>query len=86
MKHAGAEYMGELLISDAAFCSEIYEVLLRHCGKTIQEIGEIDLVEREPEHSTPKIHTTVLRHHPLMSYHGVPNWPPTWTWIDGLRR
>jgi hypothetical protein len=43
MDHAGAEYMGELFISDAAFCSEFYEVLLRHCGKTIQEIGDIDL-------------------------------------------
>ena len=43
MEHAGAEYMGDLSISDAAFCSEIYAVLLRHCGKTIQEIGDIDL-------------------------------------------
>jgi hypothetical protein len=25
----------------------------------------------------------LLREHPLMSYHRVPNWPPTWTWIDG---
>lgn len=24
-----------------------------------------------------------LRHHPLMSYHGVPSWPPTWVWIGG---
>jgi hypothetical protein len=24
-----------------------------------------------------------LRDHPLMSYRGVPNWPPAWTWIDG---
>jgi hypothetical protein len=24
-----------------------------------------------------------LRTHPLMSYRGVPNWPPTWVWIDG---
>jgi hypothetical protein len=83
MKHAGAEYMGELLISDAAVRSEIYEVLLRHCGKTIREIGEIDLVGREPEHSTQEFTPQPLRHHPLMSYHGVPNWPPTWTWIDG---
>jgi hypothetical protein len=21
-----------------------------------------------------------LRHHPLMSYRGVPNWPPVWVW------
>ena len=25
----------------------------------------------------------LLRDHPLMSYKGVPSWPPTWTWIDG---
>jgi hypothetical protein len=25
----------------------------------------------------------LLRHHPLMRYRGVPNWPPVWTWIDG---
>lgn len=24
-----------------------------------------------------------LRHHPLMSHKGLPNWPPTWTWIGG---
>jgi len=24
-----------------------------------------------------------LRNHPLMSYRGVPNWPPTWVWIGG---
>ena len=26
----------------------------------------------------------LLRDHPLMSYKGIPNWPPAWTWIDGL--
>jgi len=26
----------------------------------------------------------LLRDHPLMSRHGVPNWPPIWTWIDGV--
>jgi hypothetical protein len=24
-----------------------------------------------------------LRSHPLMSYNGLPNWPPAWTWIGG---
>ena len=24
-----------------------------------------------------------LRAHPLMTYHGLPNWPPAWMWIDG---
>jgi hypothetical protein len=43
MEHAGAEYMGALFVSDAAFCSEIYKVLFQHCGKTIQEVGYIDL-------------------------------------------
>jgi hypothetical protein len=26
-----------------------------------------------------------LRNHPLMSYGGVKNWPPTWTLIEGVR-
>jgi hypothetical protein len=25
----------------------------------------------------------LLRHHPLMSRYGVPNWPPVWVWVDG---
>src|SRR5262249_30703116 len=25
----------------------------------------------------------LLRDHPLMSYRGIRNWPPAWTWIDG---
>jgi hypothetical protein len=25
----------------------------------------------------------LLRDHPLMEYHGVRNWPPAWTWVDG---
>jgi hypothetical protein len=45
MEHAGAEYLGEFFVSDAAFCSEMYAVLLRHCGKTLQEIGDVDLIE-----------------------------------------
>ena len=24
-----------------------------------------------------------LRNHPLLNYHGVPSWPPVWTWIGG---
>lgn len=24
-----------------------------------------------------------LRDHPLMSYHGIQNWPPQWTWVGG---
>ena len=43
MEHAGAEYIGTLRISDEAFCVRIHSILVRHCGKTIQEIGAIDL-------------------------------------------
>src|SRR4030095_1634927 len=43
MEHAGGEYMGDLSISDVAFCVQIYAMLLRHCGKTIREIGDIDI-------------------------------------------
>jgi hypothetical protein len=65
MEHAGAEYMGDLSISDAAFCSEIYAVLLRHCGKTIQEIGDIDLSDARQvsdiyPHQPPSPHPAVL--------------------------
>jgi hypothetical protein len=28
----------------------------------------------------------LLREHPLMRYHGVPNWPPIWTWSGGLEK
>jgi hypothetical protein len=26
----------------------------------------------------------LLRDHPLMSYNGMPSWPPAWTWIGGV--
>jgi DNA-binding NtrC family response regulator len=26
----------------------------------------------------------LLRDHPLMSRYGVPNWPPVWTWVNGV--
>src|SRR5262245_13795597 len=26
-----------------------------------------------------------LRDHPLLSYRGLPNWPPSWVQTDGLR-
>jgi hypothetical protein len=65
MEHAGGEYMGDLSISDVAFCVQIYAMLLRHCGKTIQEIGDIDIsdarqVSDEYRHQPPPPHPTVL--------------------------
>jgi len=82
MEHAGAEYMGELFINDAAFCQEMYAVLLQYCGKTIQEIGDVDLIDRNAEHSTRST-PMLLRDHPLMRYRGVPSWPPAWIWTGG---
>lgn len=26
----------------------------------------------------------LLRHHPLMSFHSMANWPPVWAWTSGL--
>jgi hypothetical protein len=43
MEHCGAEYLGALLLNDPSFCREIFAVLLRNIGKTILEIGDIDL-------------------------------------------
>jgi hypothetical protein len=43
MEHGGAEYVGVLLLNDPTFCQEIFEVLLVHIGKTVLEIGDIDL-------------------------------------------
>ena len=64
MEHAGAEYMGDF-VSDAAFCLEIYAVLLRNCGKTLQEIGDIDLSDTRQvsdiyPHQPPPPHPAVL--------------------------
>jgi hypothetical protein len=28
----------------------------------------------------------ILRDHPLMSYHGIPSWPPIWTWKNGSEK
>src|SRR5262245_27961679 len=43
MAHCGAEYVGALLLVDRAFCRQIFEILLQSVGKTIQEIGDIEL-------------------------------------------
>jgi hypothetical protein len=43
MQHRGAEYIGALLLSDTAFCREIFGVLVHNRGKPIQEIGSVNL-------------------------------------------
>jgi hypothetical protein len=43
MEHCGAEYIGALLLSDWAFCQEIYRILRKNRGETIGDIGAIDV-------------------------------------------
>jgi hypothetical protein len=61
MEHAGAEYMGDLVIRDAAFCMQIYEFLLLHRGKTIQEIGDIDISDTRQVSKPSPPHPAVVR-------------------------
>jgi hypothetical protein len=39
----GTEYMGCLLISDRSFCRQVYNLLLDHCGQSIQYIGGLEM-------------------------------------------
>lgn len=43
MEHGGAQYIGALLVSEPAFHREICKILFQNCGRTIQDIGEIDI-------------------------------------------
>ena len=43
MEHEGRQYIGTLMLGDFSFCWEIYTHLIKNRGKTIREIGEIDL-------------------------------------------
>ena len=42
MEHLGAEYIGTLLLDDAAFCRVVHDVLQQNRFKPIREIGKID--------------------------------------------
>jgi hypothetical protein len=41
--HDGSEYIGCLLIDDAAFCRQIAEVLQFCCNRPIADIGSLDV-------------------------------------------
>ena len=43
MQHMGAEYIGCLSFGDSAFCREISRVLRDQCGRSIDEIGDLDI-------------------------------------------
>ena len=40
---AGVPYMGTLLFEDAAFCHQLAHFLQKHIGKSIKEIGDLDV-------------------------------------------
>jgi len=43
IEHEGAEYLGILLVDDYALCQQVFNLIAKHCGQTIGEIGDIDL-------------------------------------------
>jgi hypothetical protein len=43
MEHEATEYMGCLLFNDPTLCRQLCELLNRHCGYPISEIGNLDL-------------------------------------------
>jgi len=43
IEYAEAAYMGCLLFDDRSFCRTISELLMNHCGYSIQDIGGLDV-------------------------------------------
>ncbi|HEY1269782.1 MAG TPA: hypothetical protein VGH16_21160 [Candidatus Binatia bacterium] len=43
MQCDGRSYVSVLLFSDAVFCREVGELMKRYCGRTLEEIGGLDL-------------------------------------------
>src|SRR5689334_12943726 len=43
MEHHGHGYIAALLFSDAAFCVQLGRLLQHHYGRTMEEIGGLDL-------------------------------------------
>jgi hypothetical protein len=43
MKLDDQRYTADLMFDDAAFCKQIYELLQRNIGRSIEEIGDLDV-------------------------------------------
>lgn len=41
--HNSRRYVGCLALTDASFCGQLYALLRGHIGKTVAEIGDLDL-------------------------------------------
>jgi len=80
MHHEGAAYIGCIFIADVSFFGQIVKLLEGCLNRPMSEIGSI----RTHAYSLdPSRFNMLVRNHPLMSYHGIPSWPPVWTFTDG---
>jgi hypothetical protein len=43
MKFDQELYMGALLFTDATFCQQLHRILKQHIGRSIREIGDLDI-------------------------------------------
>jgi len=43
MEHHGHRYIAAVLFSDAAFCAQVGRLLQKHYGRTLTDIGNLDL-------------------------------------------
>ena len=43
IEHEGEGYIGCLFFEDAIFCSQIISIIKTHIGRTIKEVGDLDL-------------------------------------------
>jgi len=43
MEHEGRRYMGSLVVDDPKLCEQLYEYLQKYLGRTIKEIGDLEI-------------------------------------------
>ena len=43
MEHNGKSYVAAVLFNDAMFCRDVGELMKRHYGRTLEEIGGLDI-------------------------------------------
>lgn len=43
MEHEGIRYMGSLVVDDPKLCEQLYQYLQKHLGRTIKDIGDLEI-------------------------------------------
>ena len=43
MEYEDSAYLGCLLLSDGAFCEQLFKLLQQNVGRSIEDIGSLDL-------------------------------------------